>query len=57
MTPSPLRTIGVVLTLAAAVLMVLNLKRVADAGTFWIGIPLLIVGAACVTASKRGGNV
>ena len=57
MTPSLLVTIGFVLTLLAAVLLVLNLKSVADAGTFWIGIPLMIVGAACIAASKRGRKI
>ncbi len=57
MTPSTLRIIGFVLMLMAAVLLVLNLQRVADARTFWIGIPLLIVSAACiVAASKKGGE-
>jgi hypothetical protein len=56
MTSSILRTIGFVLTLAAVVLLVLNLPSVADAGTFWIGIPLLIVGAVCVAAAKKGGK-
>lgn len=57
MTPSLLRTISVVLMLLAAVLMVLNLKSVANARTFWIGIPLMIVGAACGAASKKGGKL
>ncbi len=57
MTPSKLRIIGFVLMLAAAILLVLNLRRVADARTFWVGIPLLIVSAACiVAASKKDGK-
>ncbi len=56
MTPSILSIIGLVLTLAAAVLLLLNLPSVADAGTFWVGIVLMIVGAACVAAAKRVGR-
>ena len=48
-----LRLIGVVLVVAAAVLAILNLKRVADLGTFWISSPLLIVGIGLIVLSRR----
>ena len=39
--------------IAAAVLLILNLKRVAGLGTFWIALPLFIVGIGLVARSKR----
>jgi uncharacterized membrane protein len=45
--------IGIVLLIAAAVLAVLNLKRVANLGTFWSVPPLLILGIAFVTLARR----
>ncbi len=57
MTPVILSTIGLVLTLAAAVLLVLNLRSDEAAGTFWIGIPLMIVGVVCcIAAAKKGAK-
>ena len=53
MTPSTLRLIGLAFLVGAAVLMVLNLKRVADLGTFWIGIALFFIGVACVVRARR----
>ncbi len=53
MSPSITRLIGILFILSAAILMVLNLKRVADAKTFWVGIPLLIIGLALVARSRR----
>jgi len=45
--------IGLLLVVAAAVLAILNLKRVADAGTFWISMPLLIIGIAFVAMARK----
>ena len=53
MSPKTLRLIGVVLIVAAAMLAVLNLKRVANAGTFWVSTPLLIIGLAFFAMSRR----
>lgn len=54
MSPTTLRTIGILFLIAAAVLAVLNLKRVANLGTFWISSPLLIIGMAfIILAGKR----
>lgn len=39
--------------LAAVVLMVLSLKRIADLGTFWVGLPLFIIGIAFLARSKK----
>ncbi len=55
MTPVILSTIGLVLTLAAAVLLVLNLQIDSAAWTFWIGISLMTLGVACcIAAAKKG---
>ena len=56
MTPSLLCTTGLVLTVAAAVLLMLNMLVDSTTGMFWIGIPLMIVGLACIAASERGGR-
>ena len=53
MTPSTLRLIGVAFMAGAAVLMILNLKRVADLGTFWPGLALFFIGVACVVRSRK----
>ena len=53
MTPSTMRLIGILFMIAAVVLMVLNLKRVADLGTFWVGLPLFVIGIAFLARSKK----
>jgi hypothetical protein len=53
MTPSTMRLIGIVFMLAAAVLMILNLKRVANLGSYWVAIPLFVIGLALVARSRR----
>ena len=53
MSAKTLRLIGIVLVAAAAVLAVLNLKRVADAGTLWISMPLFIIGIALVAMARK----
>ena len=54
MSSKTLRLIGIVFLVASAVLAVLNLKNVADLGTLWVSIPLLIIGIALIAmAGKR----
>lgn len=53
MPSKPLRIFGILFILSAIVFMVLNLKRVADAKTFWIAIPLLVLGLIFVTLARK----
>lgn len=53
MNPSTLRIIGIVFMVGAAVLMILNLKRVANPGTFWLGLALFFVGIACMVRARK----
>ena len=53
MPSKPLRILGILFILSAIVFMVLNLKRVADAKTFWIAIPLLVLGLIFVTRARK----
>ncbi|HEV2827788.1 MAG TPA: hypothetical protein VGW76_09290 [Pyrinomonadaceae bacterium] len=53
MSPTTLRVIGFLFLVAAAVVAVLNLKRVANLGMMWLSPPLLIVGLAFVTLAAR----
>jgi hypothetical protein len=53
MNSSTLRIIGIVFMAGAAVLMILNLKRVADLGTFWPGLALFFVGIACIVRARK----
>jgi hypothetical protein len=55
MSAGTLRLIGILFLLSAAVLMILNLKRVADMGTFWVGLPLLLIGVILVARSRKAG--
>jgi hypothetical protein len=48
-----MRLIGIVFIVAGAVLMFLNLKRVANLGSYWVGIPLFVIGLALFARSKR----
>lgn len=48
-----LRVIGILFLVAAAVVAVLNLKRVANLGMVWLSPPLLIVGMALVVLAAR----
>jgi membrane-bound ClpP family serine protease len=54
MSPATTRLIGVIFMVAAAVLMILNLKRVANLGSYWVALPLFIVGIALLARSRRG---
>ena len=53
MSSKTLRVIGILFLVAAAVLAVLNLKRVADLGTFWVSIPLLTIGIALIAMARQ----
>jgi hypothetical protein len=48
-----LRLIGFVFLVAAAVVAVLNLKRVADLGMMWLSPPLMIIGIAFIALAAR----
>ena len=52
MKPTTMRLVGIVFLIAAAVLMILNLKRVANLGTFWVGLPLFFAGLAFIVRAK-----
>lgn len=52
MTPSTMRLVGVAFMLGAAVLMFLNLRRIANLRSFWVAIPLFIIGLILVSRSK-----
>ena len=53
MSPSIMRLAGVVFMLVAAILLVLNLKRVANLGSYWVAIPLFVIGLALLARSRR----
>ncbi len=53
MTPKTLRLIGVYFLIAAAVMAVLNLKRVADLGLNWLNPILLILGLVFIIRARR----
>lgn len=54
MSPATARLLGVIFMVAAAVLLILNLKRVANLGTFWVALPLFVIGLALTARSRRG---
>lgn len=53
LSPTTLRIIGILFLVAAAVVAVLNLKRVANLGMVWLSPPLLILGLALVAVAAR----
>lgn len=53
MSSTTMRLAGIICLVAAAVLMVLNLKRVADAGTYFVALPLFLIGIILVARSKK----
>ena len=53
MTPSTMRLVGILFMLGAALLMVLNLRRVANLRAYWVAIPFFIIGLVFVTRSKN----
>lgn len=55
MSPAARRLIGLIFMLAAAVLLVLSLKRVANLGSYWVAMPLFIIGLVLVARSRHRG--
>jgi hypothetical protein len=55
MSPKTMRVIGIIFMLGAVFFMVINLKRVADAKTFWIGLPLLLFGLILTIRARKAG--
>jgi hypothetical protein len=53
MSPATRRLIGVIFMITAAVLLVLNLKRVANLGSYWVAMPLFIIGLVLVARSRQ----
>jgi hypothetical protein len=53
MSPSSERILGIIFMVSAAVLLVLNLKRVANLGSYWVAMPLFIIGLVLVGRSRR----
>ena len=53
MSPKAMRLAGILFVVAAAVLMILNLKRVADLGSYWTAIPLFVIGIALIARSRK----
>jgi hypothetical protein len=47
------RIAGIIFLVASAVLMILNLKRVADLGTYFVARPLFLIGVVLVARSKK----
>ena len=54
MTSLVLRLIGILFLVAAVVVAILNLHRVANLGMPWLAPPLMLIGAAFVIGSRRG---
>ena len=48
-----MRLIGIIFMVAAALLLLLNLERVANLGTFWAAIPLFVVGLALIARARK----
>ncbi len=53
MPATTLRVIGILFLVAAVVIAVLNLKRVANLGMLWLNAPLLVIGIALILAARR----
>ena len=53
MNPSVIRTIGFLLLVAAVIVAVLNLHRVADLRMPWLAPLFMIMGVALVVAARR----
>ena len=53
MTPNILRLLGILFMVAAAVVAVLNLHRVANLGLPWVTFLLTAIGLACMGFSAR----
>ena len=52
--PNVLRLFGILFLFGAVVVAILNLHRVANLGLPWVAPLLLILGAVCMTLSRRG---
>lgn len=48
-----MRVVGIVFLGAAAVLFILNLKRVANLGTYFVALPLFLFGIILVARSRK----
>ena len=48
-----MRSIGIGFLVAAVVIAVLNLKRVANLGMLWLNAPLLVLGVALIVLARR----
>ena len=53
MSPANERIIGIIFMVSAALLMILNLKRVANLGSYWVALPLFIIGLVLVARSRK----
>ena len=53
MTPQTMRIIGIVFMVMAAIVAILNLKRVADLGAFFIPAILIIIGAGFILRARN----
>jgi hypothetical protein len=53
MSPTILRIIGIVFMVMAAVIAVLNLKRVADLGAFFLPAILIVIGLAFILRARN----
>ncbi|MGH9873763.1 MAG: hypothetical protein ACRD9S_15040 [Pyrinomonadaceae bacterium] len=53
MSATTLRVIGFLFLVAAAIVAIMNLKRVANLGMVWLSPPLMIVGIALLAVSRR----
>lgn len=53
MSSNLLRTLGILFLVAAAAVAVLNLKRVADLGVFWLAPVLMVIGIAFVVNARK----
>jgi hypothetical protein len=53
MSPKAMRLAGIVFIVVAAALMILNLKRVANLGSYWTAIPFFVIGIALVARSRK----
>lgn len=53
MSAKTLRIIGIVFMILAAIVAVLNLRRVADLGAFYLPALLIFLGAACMVQARN----
>ena len=53
LSPATLRGIGIGFLVAAVVISLLNLKRVANLGMLWLNAPLMVIGVALIVLARR----